>query len=149
MNAILATEKESDRNMLFIRFLLITLPGAFLIGIAGSMLGTPDLYRENRWMVSFLVFLVLFGAGLLLSGMRSLDKPLLLLVFLPMPLLISFGFHLGYLGIDAGFPIGLLGMVWPMITCPRISRYYKRRATKAQLLETPAPHFPPAINASA
>jgi hypothetical protein len=89
----------------------------------------------NPWLASQLFFLLLLGASLLLYGTRTADEPLFLLVFLPMPILISLGFHLGYLGMDAGFPITVAGVAMPAITYGPVSRHYKRRAASATIVE--------------
>jgi hypothetical protein len=109
------------------RFVFLTAPGAWLVGTFGFMLGTVQNYREDGWVIPLCFMSVLAGAVMLLLGTRTTDEPLFLLLFVPMPILISLGFHLGYLGMDSGFPIAVLGVAWPAITGPHISRYYKKR----------------------
>jgi hypothetical protein len=111
-------------------FLLLALPGAWLVATFGSLLGTPDIWLDSGRDAVFCVVSVVVGAGLILLGTRTTKEPLFLLVFVPMPMLISLGFHLGYLGRDAGFFIAVLGMMWPMLVYRPVSRYYKRKAFK-------------------
>jgi len=128
---IAATHAEPSKLLRLGMFVFLTLPGAWLVATFGSFLGAPETYRDNAWVLCLCALGFLAGAALVLAGTRTTAEPLFLLVFAPMPVLISLGFHLGYLGIDAGFPIAVLGMMWPMITYRPVSRYYKRRATKA------------------
>ena len=58
-----------------------------------------------------------------------------LLVFLPMPLLMSTGFHLSCYFNPVFIPLNVIGMAWPLISYPIISRFYKRcAARKAKVL---------------
>jgi hypothetical protein len=115
-------------------FIFLAIPGAWFVGTCGPLIVNVIADHFNIAYGCLLVSLLILGAALLLYGTRTNNEPLFLVVFIPMPILISLGYHFGYLGNDAGFFIAVLGMMWPMITYRFVSRYYKRRATKAAVL---------------
>jgi hypothetical protein len=129
---IAAAHSEPGKLLRVGTFIFCALPGAWLVGTCGPLIVTVTANGPNATFYCVLGTLLLLGAGLLLYGTRTNREPLFLLVFVPMPILISLGYHLGYLGNDAGFFVAVLGMVWPMITYRRVSRYYKRRACRVR-----------------
>jgi hypothetical protein len=122
-----ATPAEPGKSLRIGMFIMFAIPGAWLVGICGPLIVTVTANQPDAAFFCLLISLLALGAAMLLYGTRTRNEPLFLLVFVPMPILISLGYHLGYLGNDAGFFIAVLGMIWPMITYRPISRYYKRR----------------------
>src|SRR3954469_16233928 len=124
---IAATRAEPGKFLRVAMFVFLALPGAWLVGICGPLIVNVVANQPDFWFSCLLGFLFILGSGLLLYGTRTANEPLFLLVFVPMPVLIALGYHLGYLDHDAGFFVAVLGMVWP-ITYRPVSRYYKRRS---------------------
>src|SRR6266850_770209 len=119
-------------------FVSFAIPGACLAGTCGPLIVNAIMASANFWLACFLLFLMVFGAELLLYGTQTIDEPLFLLVFLPMPVLISLGFHLGYLGMDIGFPITVAGVAMPPIMYVRVNRYYRKRQLAVSLHSSPS-----------
>ncbi len=136
MNATAASGAEPSRMTRLAMFILLALPGAWLIGTCGPLIVNAIANDADAWLCSFLLIPFVLGARLLLYGTRTTEEPLFLLVFLPMPILISLGFHLGYLEMDAGFPIAVAGVAMPAVIYGPASRYYRRRAARAKIMET-------------
>jgi hypothetical protein len=128
---IAATHSEPGKLLRVGMFIFFALPGAWLVGTCAPLIVTVAANQPDLAFCGILASLLLLGAALLLYGTRTGNEPLFLVVFIPMPMLIALGYHFGYLGNDAGFFISVLGMIWPVITYRPVSRYYKRRATKA------------------
>jgi hypothetical protein len=124
------THAEPGKLLRIGMFIFFALPGAWLVGTCGPLIVTVTANQPDAAFFCLLISLLALGAAMLLHGTRSKKEPLFLLVFVPMPILISLGYHLGYLGNDAGFFIAVLGMIWPMITYRPISRYYKRHCRR-------------------
>ena len=105
-------------------------PGAFCAAGGGAALGAalfgPE--RDNTLWIASLLFLV--SPVLLLGGTCTIRKPLFLLVFLPMPVLMSAGFYLREYHHPAFWPLMLIGVALPFIAIPIISLHYKRKARR-------------------
>jgi hypothetical protein len=130
MSAI-AVFKEPSRTIRVLSFAFFTLPGAVLAAAASAWIGAAIAYNEDPWIISLALIPAILGARLVAHGTRIGDKPLYLLVLLPMPILMSLGYHLGSAGVDHGFLIGFGGIMLPTIGCPLVNRYYAQRAAKA------------------
>ena len=110
----------------------VALPGvwcAVIGGVAlGAALGGPrpghPNYDDSAWPLS--LFLIP-SAFLLLAGTRTLRRPLFLLVFLPMPVLMSAGYHARESHRSASTVLSLVGVAIPVIAYPLLRLYYRRR----------------------
>jgi hypothetical protein len=98
-------------------------------GALGAALFGPE--RDEHLLYLSAIFLVLAPFPLL-KGTGATREPLFLVLFLPMPLLMSTGFHLSRYYRPAFMPLQFTGMAWPFIAYPIISRFYRRRRPQLQ-----------------
>jgi hypothetical protein len=126
--ATLAKKPHWPRRILLLMF--VGIPGAWCAAMGGSSLGAalfgPE-HDEASWFLSLLLVPSLF---LLLYGTGTLREPLFLLVFLPMPVLMSAGYNLREFHSGAFGPLVFVGIVMPLLAYPFVSRYYRRRRLK-------------------
>lgn len=106
-------------------------PGAFCAASGGAGLGAalfgPERDNTLLWIAS-LLFLI--SPVLLLGGTGTIRRPLYLLVFLPMPVLMSAGYYLREYHHPGFWPLMLIGVALPFIALPIISLYYGRRVKR-------------------
>jgi len=138
MSAI-AVFKEPSRTMRLVGFLVFTLPGALLAAAASAWIGAAIVYGEDAWIIVLALVPAILGARLVSAGTGTADKPLYLVVLLPMPVLMSLGWHLRSVGIDLGLLVGFGGLALPAIGCPLVNLHYHNRAEQAHAVPVPSP----------
>src|SRR5215469_8155112 len=97
MNTSVTTApNEPSRMKRWLKFVLFAMPGALIVGTCGPIMVEVGTKESDIWLCSFLGFAFLFGAGLLLHGTRTANEPLVLLMFLPIAILIPYGYEVDY-----------------------------------------------------
>jgi len=113
-----------------IALIFFGVPGACCAAIGGGALGAvlfgPE--RDNELGIISLLFLI--SPVLLLGGTCTTRRPLFLSAFLPMPVLMSAGYHLREYHHSGVWPLMLIGVAIPFIAFPIISLNYARRAKR-------------------
>src|SRR5262245_50121006 len=120
-------------------FVFLALPGAGLAAEGGAGLGAAITSQDADLPVLTWIIVGLFLAGssrLLLLGTQTVSQPLFLLVLLPMPMLLSAGYHLSFGESVWTFPFGFLAVAMPVVMFPLVRLHYRRQAEKARTLET-------------
>jgi len=145
MNAITRAKELSVIKRIGM-FVLVTLPGALLTAGCGAGLGAAIAWHDGPKRISALAALVILGGGLLLVGTRTIDKPLFLLVYVPMPILASWGYLVGYVHGGIALQIGFVGTFMPVIVYPLVTGYYKRQAHKAYVAKISSPPIQSPVN---
>src|SRR5688572_22271842 len=107
-----------------IALIFFGVPGACCAAIGGGALGAalfgPE--RDSTLWIASVLFLI--SPVLLLAGTCTSRRPLFLLVFLPMPVLMSAGYHLREYHHPNFWPLMLAGVALPFIAFPIINLHY-------------------------
>ena len=111
-------------------FAFYVLPGAVLVANASGWIGAALVGGEEPSVIALALLPALLGAILLALGTDSTDKPLFVAVLLPMPIMMSMGYHMGREGIGGAGVVAFGGILLSAIGCPLVNRYYKNRAKK-------------------
>ncbi len=113
-----------------LRLVLVGLPGAWCAAMGGGSLGAALFGPEHDKALWFLSLLLVPSLFLLLYGTGTIHEPLFLFVFLPMPALMSAGYHLRVFHNSAFWPLTFGGVAMPFLAYPLVSRYYRKRGMK-------------------
>jgi hypothetical protein len=125
-------------------FVFVALPGAYGVAMGGIMLGFalfgPSGTGTLEAVPLLIWILVVASPFLLLIGLGVSRRPLYLLVFVPMPLLMAASYYLReYRDHRQGW-IAFLGLAAPFIAYPMIAIYYRRRFGRKPHISS-APEF--------
>ena len=137
MNGNVASQTP-NRVKQVLRFILMAIPGSFLVGICGPLIVEAGTRRHDIFLCGGLGVLFVLGTVLLLHGTRTTNEPLFLLMFLPIAVFIPFGYIFDYSNTQLFTSAPFIGFITPTVAYPLLSHYYRKRAMKAAAAETTA-----------